>query len=97
MQLNYVQRFLLTFIAAIAMGLTVSNLFGMRLGEALLVSTPACLMVGSLFVLLHLAKAGPAVAAKEQIMMLLVVEFCLVPLGAAAALVGFFVLRAPGA
>ncbi|MEN1681628.1 MAG: hypothetical protein AAGJ46_18760 [Planctomycetota bacterium] len=97
MQFNYIQRFLLTFIGAVTVGLLLSYVFQMPLSRALLVATPGCLMVGSMFVLWHLAIQGKEVGAKEQLAMLLVVEFLLVPLGATAALVAFFVLRGAGA
>lgn len=91
---NYVQRLVLTFIGIVAIGLTMSQTFGLPLFGAMLIATPICLMLGSMFMLFHFAKVGAAVDAKKQIVTLLIVEFLLVPTGAAAALVAFFVLRA---
>ncbi|MEM8864693.1 MAG: hypothetical protein AAGF31_04020 [Planctomycetota bacterium] len=91
--MSYTQRILLTFIAVVAVGLTTSHLLDMPLTQALLVATPGCLMVGSMFMLLHLARFGEQISAKKQLLTMLLIEFFLVPTGAGVALVAFFVLR----
>lgn len=91
--MNYAQRAILTFIAAVTVSLLLSAAFDMSLGMAMLVATPGCLMVGSMFMLLHLARYGESISAKKQLMTMLIVEFLLVPLGAAVALVAYFALR----
>lgn len=91
--MNFASRAILTFIGTVAVSLTLCSLFGMPFGLALLVATPGCLMVGSMFVLLHLAMNSEKIDAKRQLTTLMLVEFGLVPLGAAIALVAFFVLQ----
>jgi len=84
---------LYTLLAVALIGFIVHQVSGLPLLHALLVVTPFALMIGSAVTLWLLAVQSDAINASRQLYILLVVEFVCVPLGAAVALVTFFVLR----
>lgn len=92
--MRYLVRLVASLVAIGAVGLTLSQMLGMRFILAALVATPFVLMIGSMLTIYYLARNTETISAKHQMVTLLVVEFVLVPLGAAVALVTFFIMRA---
>ncbi|MEM6331525.1 MAG: hypothetical protein AAF790_14935 [Planctomycetota bacterium] len=92
--MQYSNRLMLTTISAVLLGFCLSLLLELTMAQAILAATPVVLLLGSMFTLYYLARSGTEVDAQSQLKALLLVEFVIVPLGAAAALVAFFWVRA---
>ena len=91
--LGFLIRSLFIVRVTVAVGMAVSNSAGLTMKQSVLLAVPIGLFAASLMTLLFLARSGAKGNKRQQLFLLLAIEFVLTPLASAAALVAYFVDR----
>lgn len=93
--IGYLIRSLFVVLTTLACGIAVSQYVGLSIRQSVLLSLPIGLFAASSMTLLYLAIEGRRGNPTRQLVILLAIEFVLVPVASAAAIAAYFHDRAP--
>lgn len=91
--LGYLIRSLFVVLATVAIGMALSQRAGLSIRQSVLLTLPIGFFAASLMTIFFLAREGAKGNRYRQLVILLVIEFLLVPIASTAAIVAYFIER----
>lgn len=88
--LSYLIRSTFIVLATVAIGMAVSQRAGLTIRQSVLLTLPIGFFAASLMTMFFLAREGSKGNRTRQLIILLTIEFLLVPIASAAAIAAYF-------